>query len=245
MKTFLELCKGVCREGNIADGETAISTVVAQVGELNRVVNYVKQAWVEIQNRHQHTGLNWRWLHSEFELTTVASTDAYAYGDAAVEDSIAAAAITRFRNWNVKDYDDPPKIYLQSSGIGSQTYLTFLDWVSFKHLYKLGTQNTTEGYPAHITINPRNQIVLGPIPNGIYIVTGDYQKSAQILSGDADEPELPEDFEDVIMWRALAKHALRTNAPETLTMAEEWYATYMGQLEQDQLAEIPIGAPLA
>jgi hypothetical protein len=243
MKTFLQQCQGVCREAGLAGGEQAITTVIGQVGQNQRIVNYVIQAWVEIQSLHQQANLNWRWMHSQFTLTTVASQDAYAWDDAAIVDEITLASIVKWRNWNIKDYDNPPKIYLQSAGEGTEGFITYLDWKDFKYIYRVGSQ--PESFPAHVTINPQNKIVLGPIPDQVYILTGDYQKGTQIFAADADVPDLPEDFEDVIMYKALIKYALHANAAERLAAGEEGYSEYLGNLEDDQLARIEIGEPLA
>ena len=226
-----------------AGGESAIITTVGQTGQLGRIVNYVKQSWIEIQSRHQHSGQNWRWMRVGFTLTTVADQSEYTYSDAAIADDLTSAAISRFRNWMINNYDDPPKIYLTSSGVGGEAWLTYLDWNDFKYLYRIGTQNSM--FPAHITINPQNQIVLGPAPDAVYTVTGDYMRGAQIFSLDGDEPDLPEAFEDVIMYKALTKHGLQKNAVEVVTAGEDGAATYMGALEGDQLSEIPIGSPMA
>ena len=243
MKTFLQQCKGVCREARLSDGEGAIATVLAQSGQIQRIINYVIQSWVEIQNLHQQANLNWRWMHSQFEITTVASQDSYSWDDAAVTDEITTAAISRWRNWNIKDWDNPSTIYLTSAGEGTEGFLTYIDWKQFKYIYRTGTQ--PEAFPAHISINPQNQIVLGPIPDGIYTIKGDYQKGVQIFAADADVPELPEAFEDIIMYKALTKYGLHENAPECIVAAEDGYHTYLGALEADQLAEIEIGEPLA
>jgi hypothetical protein len=243
MKTFLQHCKGVCREAGLAGGETAITTTIAQRGQVERIINYVIQSWTEIQSLHQSANLNWRWMHSQFELTTVASQDQYSYDDAALTDEISTAAIDRWRNWNIKDWDNPPTAYLTSAGEGTEGFLTYIEWKQFKYIYRTGTQ--PEGYPAHITINPQNQIVLGPIPDDIYTIKGDYQKGVQLFALDGDVPELPEAFEDVIMFKALTKYGLHANAPERVVAGEDGYHTYLGYLEADQLAEIEIGEPLA
>jgi len=239
----LEHCKNVCREANVAGGENAITTTVGQTGHLGRIVNYVKQAWIEVQNLHQHTGLSWRWMRVGFTLTTVDSQAEYSYGDGAIVDDLTATQIARFRNWMIKDYDDPPKIYLQSAGEGTEGWLTYIDWNDFKYLFRIGTQN--DAFPAYITINPQNQIVLGPTPNGVYVISGDFMRGAQVFQADNDVPDLPESFEDVIMYRALSKYGLNRNAIEAITAGEDGYATYLGALEGDQLSEIPIGHPMA
>jgi len=243
MKTFLEQCKDVCREAGLAGGELAIDSVTGQTGQVGRIVAYVRQSWLEVQNLHQHSGLYWRWMRSEFELTTVASQDIYAYGDAAVQDvQDTPAAITRFRNWMIRDYRNPPRIYNQASGIGSQSYLTYVDWDDFRLWYRMGQQNPS--FPVHITINPQNKIVLGPSPNDVYVINGDYMKAAQVLTANDDMPDLPESFQEVIMYKALSKYGVQKNASESIVAGEDGAATYLGALEGDQLSEIPIGSPL-
>ena len=103
MKTFLQHCQGVCREAGLAGGETAMTTVLGQKGQIQRIINYVIQSWVEIQNMHQLANTNWRWMHSQFTLATVADQDSYAFDDAAILDELTLTAIARWRNWNIKD----------------------------------------------------------------------------------------------------------------------------------------------
>jgi hypothetical protein len=244
MKTFLQLCQAVCREAAVANGESAITTTVGQIGQLGRIVEYVRQAWLEIQTRHQHSGLHWRWMRSNFEITTVADQDSYAFNDAAVQDVRGTAEdITRFRNWMIQDWEDPPRIYLQSAGVGTQTFMTYMPWNDFKYLYRIGTQNPSQ--PIHVSISPDNKLVVGPKPSGIYVINGDYMKGVQRFTANDDTPDLPEDFEDAIVFLALIKYGLQKNAAEAITMGEDSYATYIGALEGDQLSEIYVGGPLA
>jgi hypothetical protein len=243
MKTFLEHCQGVCREAGIAGGEQALTSVLSQTGQIGRIVNNVRQVWIELQNKHFSAGLYWRWMRSDFTLTTVASQGQYAYGDAAIIDVFTGAAITRWRNWMFKDDDIPAKRYLTASGAGTEGWLIYMDYDDYRTIYEIGTQ--TEGPPAHITITPQNKIALGPIPDDIYTINGVYMKGAQSFAANSDVPELPESFEDVIMWKALSRHGLQKNASEIITLGEDGAATYMGDLEGDQLSEIAIGGPLA
>ena len=239
MKTYLEICKGVCREASIASGESAITSVAANTGQLQRIV-------ANVQHMHQHSGLYWRWMRREFTLTTVSGTSKYAFDSSAIKDtteSLPGTAVSRFRNWLIKSYSDPVKIYLTSSGVGGEGWLTYMDWNEFKYIYKTGTQNSA--MPSVITIDPQNKIQIGPVPNDIYTITGDFMLSAQVLLNDGDMPDIPVDFEDLIMWKALSRHGLQKNASELVVIGEDSAATYLGQLESDQLSEIPIGVPLA
>lgn len=238
MSTFLQLCQAAVRECRISpDPTTALSTTSGQVGQLGRIVNHVIQAWTEIQAAHS----NWRWMRSTFTLSTTADDGSYAYTDCT--DSISAATISRFRRWILDDYEDPPKIYLSDTGVGGETFLTWITWEQFKVLYQFGTQ--TSQFPAHISVDPNNNIRLGPAPNDTYVVTGDYQKSAQVLSDDADTPDLPTEFENVIVYRAMEKHALSGPKPELLARADREGGRLYRALENDQLPEIRLGGPLA
>ena len=114
MSTFLQICKNVSRECNISGGDTVPTAVTAQTGELQRVVKWVEQAYKELQEKY----LDWRWMRVGFTVNTVSGTDSYAYGT--VTDILTSAAITRFSHWRLFDENDPPKIYLTSSGVGTE-----------------------------------------------------------------------------------------------------------------------------
>jgi len=106
--TFLQLVQRLRQETAYAD--SGPSAVTSQTGAHLRAVNWVIEAWNEIQNRHA----NWRWLRADFTFNTSASTEEYAYGS--VTDVAASAVITRFKSWLIKDPRNPPRCYLTASG---------------------------------------------------------------------------------------------------------------------------------
>ena len=231
MSTFLELCVDVRREcGITGSGPLAVTN---QSGELARVVEWTAAAYTLIQNRHN----NWRWLRSSFTLPTVDGTDSYAY--TSCTDTGTSAAITRFRRWYPHDF----KIYLTSAGSGTEHWLLYQQWDDFRSVYKVGTQN--EGYPAWVAINPTNRIVLGPIPDAVYTVAGDYQKSAQTLAADSDEPEMPADFHQLIVFEAMRKYAAFNGASEVWAHAKDEASRLWQELRQDQLPPSGYGDPIA
>jgi len=226
MSTFLELCQDAAREVGIP-GVGPVTTI-NQTGQLGDIVRWVKNSYKEVQNRN---GGHWRFLRHGFTLTTADSDDTYAFGDAV--DSTTASAITRFSQWRFADRAAPPTIYLQSAGVGTQNWLIYSQWEPFKQIYKISTQ--VDSYPAHITVDPQDQILLGPVPNGIYVVTGEYWRSAQILALDADVPEMPVQFHDLITWYAIENYGYLEAAPEVLARAKQKKRTFMRQLEANQL----------
>ncbi len=236
MSTFLELCQVTAREVGIPG--VGPLTTVGQEGQLGDIVRWVKDAYIEIQNRN---GGHWRFLRHGFTLDTVDSDDTYSFGDAV--DSTTASAITRFSQWRFADRTAPPTIYLKSSGIGTQNWLIYAEWEPFKQIYRISTQ--VDSYPAHITVDPQDQIVLGPVPNGIYVVTGEYYRSAQVLTADAEVPEMPVQFHKLIVYYALEEYGYLESATEVIARAAKKKRSYMRQLEANQIARFGKARQLA
>jgi hypothetical protein len=228
MSTFLQLCQDARREGAMAAG-TGPASVLNQTGELERIVAWIKNSWIEIQGRSQV----WKWMRSPFTFNTVASTNAYAFG--AVTDSRLAAIITRFSRWWPLDQDGESNVlcYLTSVGVADQQYLSYLDWAPFKHLYLRGSQ--TNNRPVHFTVDPQDRLLLGPNPNAVYTVTGEYQMSAQVLAADGDTPEMPAQFHQLIVYRAMEKYAGYRSAPEVMARGVSEGNRMLRALEGNQL----------
>lgn len=229
--TFLELVQEAYRESGASGTEPSV--VTGLTGEPNRFVNWVRLEWAKIQLRSP----NWKWMRRSFTLPTVASTDAYAFS--ACTDTTTAAAIARFGRWYENDF----KIYLTSSGVGTEGWLTYEQWDTFKRVYKIGTQN--EGFPSLISIDPARRLVFGPTPNAIYTVSGDYHLAPQTLAANGDEPEMPEQFHDLIWQGAVRRYAAFEGAPEVWAEMKDQHSTLMRSLEQDQLPPVNFGNPLA
>lgn len=239
MSTYLQLCQGVCREAGIAQGEAAISAVTGNSGDLQRIVKWVAGEWVEIQNMH---GGSWRWLRRTASVNTTASDGEYEYGD--FTDATDAAVISRFNRWSIENPRDFAKCYLTSGGQGSEYWLNFIPWNDFKSIYKIGSGASVTGAPAHITIDPNNNIHLGPIPDDTYTITLDYYMSPQSLSANSDTPECPSQFHDVIMWKAVARYGYYKLKKEAIASGEAKSSKLLRQMQMNQMPRIALGAPL-
>ena len=236
MSTYLELAQRVRQECRLAG--TGPAAVTGQVGELADIVHWTSQAYVEIQNRHSG---KWRFLRRTFTLPVSSGDDTYEYGDATDDD--LGGPIARFSAWRFNDRLDPPKIYLTSGGVGGQRWLIWTPWEAFKRVYKIANQST--GAPVHITIDPQDRIVVGPTPNDSYTITGDFYRSAQVLAADSDEPEMPSQFHDLIVYRAMRKYAFAESAQEILERAEMEGKPLMRQLDNNQGPGMKLAGPFA
>lgn len=234
---FLKIAQRARQECGIPG--TGPSAVTGQTGELKRIVDWCAQAYTDIQNRHLSEPC-WRWLRHGFTLSTTTDDDTYAYTDAT--DDTSSAAISRFSHWRLDDCYDPPKIYLTSSGVGTQTWMTWLPWEDFKTIYRRGTQNSS--YPIHITVDPQNNLVVGPKPNGAYTINGDFYRSAQELAADGDTPEMPSQFHTLIVYMAMQEYGYFESAPEVLARGKEKAGNMMRDLELNQLPKMRMWEPL-
>jgi len=237
MSTNLQLCQDLSRECDISGGDTVPAAVTDQVGELQRVVNWISQAWTEIQNRHT----NWRWMRVGFTVNTTSGDGSYAFGDCT--DDLTSSAISTFSRWLVDDEEDPGKIYLSSGGVGTQTWLTYANWNDFKSIYRIGTQNNA--YPIHVSIDPQDNLIIGPKPNDIYVIKGDFQRGEQSFAANSDTPDMPSRFHKLIVYEAMKKYGFFESASEILARSNYEANKLMRQLEANQLPDLPVGGPMA
>ena len=228
---FLELAQKLRQQ--TVDSGTGPSTVISQTGEAGRFVAWVADAWTELQQAND----DWLWMRKSFSVDTVAADGAYAYTDCT--DTVTAVAIARFARW----YRDSFKAYLSASGVGVEYPLTWLEWERFRRLYRYGTQ--TDGQPAHVSMDPTQAFVLGPKPDAVYVVSGDYQLGPQTLALDADTPEMPSRFHLLIMYEAMAKYGGNRIAPEAMVRAVAEGGRLRAALERNQLPPLTFGGPLA
>lgn len=230
---FLELAQKVASKSGTISG-IAPTTVVGQTGRLGKIVAIVNDAWQQIQN-HRNA---WKWMRAEFSgKETIADTARY---------TASAWALTRFRAWIIDDAKgyQPVSLYLQSAGVATEAPIRFIPWEQWRAQYGRGSHDANQ--PGEYTVSPANELCLGPTPNAVYIVAGEYRKSNQTLSANDDIPEMPADFHDLIWQYALEILAGDDEAPTAFANARTARGPMVYALERDQLPEVVIGCgPLA
>jgi hypothetical protein len=230
--TFLELCQRVAEEGDIG----TVSTVEAQTGETARVVRWVKNAYRDICRKRP----DWHFLRSAFTLSTIANQQAYLITACDDNDALSTdMTVAGFRDW----WTDSFRIYRQSSGVATQGEIPFTDYFSFRSQWMIRTHSSTQ--PNEFTVRVRDKaILLGPTPDAVYVVTGEYQRHAPDLDEDTDEPLFPEAFHELIVWWALVFYGGFEGDAGLYTHAQNEKNRIYGELELDQLPEICMAGPL-
>ena len=231
---FLSIVARVVQETSIAN--TGPATVIDQKGDIAKAVSWTADEYVELQNK-----ILWRWLRERFTLNTTAGIDTYAPSLAISEDT--GQAISRFKRWRINDIRNQPRCYLATGNIRNATRLSYISWDDFRDIYI--TQQSTDSQPSHITIDPQDNIVLGPAPNAEYVVVGEYHKSAQVLTENDDVPELPADYHMLLVYLAMEDKGFFDSAGEIIARAQKKQNVLMRQLIAEQGPVIRQAGPLA
>jgi hypothetical protein len=227
MSTRLELCVDLRRESGIAGvGPTA---TIGQVGEYARVVEWIDAAYEAVQSLH---GGRWKFLRTEFSFPTIAATANYTK---------AAAGLTELGTWK----DDTLRCYLTATGVADKQEIEYVPWDEFRYVCGRGSSSTLTGRPRIFSIKPDNSVTFWPMPDAVYTVTGEYFKRPQVMSANDDEPLIPQEFQPIIVWKALMYYGAYTGADEKYSHGQNEYKAVLHKLVRHQLERVSYGAPLA
>jgi hypothetical protein len=239
--TFLELANRIASDSGTASGETSISTVVGQTGRLAKIVRWTNEAWRHIQNAHKM----WRWMEGRFYVDLQSGIEKYA--GSVCYDAETLALTTRFGSWictGDAGTEGRFKLYDTTIGLTDAGRLRYLPWKDFDEI--LRNTGASNNKPQIFTIDPQDKLAFAPIPDSNnYRVIGPYRKNAQTLSVDADTPELPSDYHDVIVSVGLHFLGTHDEAPTQIPLWELRKNRDFCRLEQDQLPQFGFAGPLA
>lgn len=236
MSTYLQLVQDLALESGTFPA-SSITTLVGATGRPAKLAGWVKKAWVNIQNQHQ----DWLWMRTEPAVATLTINTARYLGPG----SSPHFGLTRWGSW-VEDTADlmPVSLYDNSIGVSDEGVL---EQIEYEVWYDKWGRNTHEANrPIEWAISPAGELCLGPKPDAAYKLRFMYQKSPQVLSADADTPEMPTRFHDLITWEAM--RLLQTH--DGNFNAKQFYMPEMvemhSHLTREQLPAIGLGGgPIA
>jgi hypothetical protein len=235
--TFLEIVQMTVQQTGTIQGVKP-TAVTGQQNRLKLIVDYVREAYIDIQNAHR----TWHWLNSRFTGPITVSSQRYAYDT--FSDQVSGDPITRFSEWAIQynGGDKSISCYKTSIGTDDEGAVQWLDWDRFYDTQLRGVR--TPGRPHFYSIDETGQLMVSPIPDDTYTLRGRYIKSPQILAADGDIPEMPTQFHTVIKDAALQYVEGFDEGPRIpvvrLRMLPNW-----SMLEMHQLPRITWGTPLA
>ena len=222
---FLALAKRLRQECGATGTD---NTVVNATGEWSRLVNWIITAWEDIQNDQP----NWLWMRKDFTFNTTPNKGEYSV--------VTDLGITDFAEWRKGSF----RLYLSDAGIGNELLIPYRNYEAFRDYYLLASRRLLSSRPTEITVSPTQSLILGLMPDNVYVVSGQYQKNSVLLAADTDTPDLPSRFHMVIVYRAMMSYGGFDAANEVYARGEKEYKKMMNELELSQLPSITRGGSL-
>lgn len=206
MSTFLQLVVDLHRESGAAG--QAPSTVVGQRGEYNRLVNWIKDADLYIQDLYE----NWKFQRSSYSEETLVGNNALP----TVQDAA----------W----YDEKTFKIIEEG----ETQENLIEVVEYDAI-KSEIRDTASGVPYRVIIMPDNTLEVDPVPDGAHTIKCDYYRNAVEMTGNGDVSVIPERFHKAILGYALILYANYENAAEIMRRGETTFGQQISRLENSQL----------
>lgn len=208
----------------------ALTTITGLTGESLRFLDWINAAWVDIQTAHE----DWQFMRQPLQFNTVTSQWQYTPTEVGVG--------ATFANWKRDSF----RASSVGANYGDEQLLNFMEWNTFRNLYQYANMRNTTARPVVVTIVPPSKnLGLGAIPNQPYVIVGEYYRKPTEFTTATQEPDLPERFHPMIVYRAMMFYAGYEAATEVYQRGELEFKRLMNRLEIDQLPDLISGPPLA
>lgn len=268
---FLDLCRRAAVECGVASNSaiaTALPTVVSATGSLGRIVNWVSDAWTDIQ---MDMDGSWDWMRSSNVLgqgvsfPTFSGVPSYPVGTGfrtvgidpeifghwdresfrnyTTANSSPIWAIDGFGNPVLDGSGNPVMVSAHGGPYGNdEVFMEEISFDAWRDGYMFGAQRSVRTRPYVIAVGPDQSLNLGPPPNSNYTVTGDFFVAPTDMVADADIPiGLPKRFYMLPVYRAMIKYGGYEAAPEVSQRGTEENAGMYSQLTMARAPRISWG----
>lgn len=261
---YLQICQRAAVECGAASNSAITqvmptTTVAALPSNLGRIVNWVNDAWTDVQMDSDE----WEWMRSSNILgrgvafRTVTGQVSYPLGlgggdfssDFSSDFTVAGAAVgvdvdafgkwdrDTFRCFTTVTSSDFTSDFTSDFGgdfalFGNdEMFLDEIPYDRWRNGYMLGAMRRVRTRPYVIAVGPDQSLCLGPPPNGNYTITGDYWVAPSEMVDDGDIPVgLPTRFHMLIVYRTMCKYAGYESAPEVFERGSQEGAGMFAQL---------------
>lgn len=202
--TYLELCQSLAKETGFSTGLAKPTTVIGQTAEELAMVEWIAQAWTDIQTARGTWKFMWA---NDFAKDTVIGASLL---------DMSAESVGRFDEETFTSYET-------AVGTSDRTYIHFEPWYNAKtYIKEIDTSTNVE--PSIITRQPDGDLNLIYPADKIYTIEADYYRKAQLFAADADVPTgLPVEYHMAIVYKALFDYGAFQDAVEQMTRSDNRY----------------------
>lgn len=227
---FLQLCQRVVLDCGVAG---TLATTVGQIGSFGRVVNWVGEAWEDLQTQRD----DWEFLRSSnlegngISFTTVAGQSVYPLGSGA---GTVGVTFNNFGKWAQETF----RCQVTAQGHVTEVPMDWIPYDIWRDVYQLGAMRDVDTRPVVMAIGPDKSICVAPPSDGTYTVTGDFYTAPTVMAADTDIPAgLPPRFHMLIVYDAMDRYADYESAPEVSNRAAKGRARILPVFEATYLPD--------
>lgn len=229
---YLQLIQRLKRESGRSGGPPAGVSVLA--GDDINLANWIGDFWLRVQRRR----MDWAWMRKTATGALVIDQQGYALADLVAPEVVTAAPLAR---WH--DETDHYAPWLRDTVNGERRALRWLPYEQFEASFIFTA--VPSGEPMYWSVAPDKRLLLGPTPNRDDVeLTAVYWKAPTGLALDADTPDMPEQFHELLIWGALLDVAQFDAAPEVEVRARRNLRMAWNDLIDDQAPKVGLGGAL-
>ena len=233
MATWLSLSKDVGRDTGTLPNWSSLTSVLAADGASERaqkIGQWVNEAWRNIQLERE----DWFWMRADFTSALIINQQSYA-------PTAAPFSLSRFGDWHEDDpYGfGPISIYDPAEGVTDQGELAQIHYLDWQRKWNRGSHDADR--PVDWAVAPNGDLVVGPKPDKAYVIKGFYQKSPQEFAANADVPEMPVRYHNLIKWEAIRLLRIAGAGWDEMSAAAQEIRRLKDALLREQLPEIRLG----
>jgi hypothetical protein len=228
---FLALCQRLRRKCRVAgSGPTAVT---AQSEEYSRLVDWVNEAWMLIQRKHEQ---DWLFMRASCSANTINGQANYGAGEFNLTD-LGRFAVNYANG-------DTFRVYSTSGGIASETFMEVIDYDDWRDRFLIGALRSSYMRPDTVAIGPDGSLYCGPIPSAGWTIVGDYYRAPSEMVAANDTPSLPSQYHMAIVYRAMMLYGASEAAQEVYVEGENSFDQIMREIERTQLPRIRLAGSL-
>lgn len=219
---FLQICQRFVRESRISRSATPLPpTVLNQSGQMQMVVDWVADAWVDLQTLHD----DWRFMRRTAQFDLIQGQSEYTPQQCGIEPE-------EFGHWAPKTFRN----YVTSVGLSSEIPMSYLSYDCWRDTYQYGAMRTSQSRPNVVTVMPNNNLGVSFTPVDGYSMIGDYYVAPVRMETDEEIPALPIQHNFMlIVYEAMVAYGYSEIAPERLERAKIKRRELLAKLRKDQL----------
>ena len=197
---YLELVQKTVLYAPIAGkGPADVENLANEPREYQLVVQWIRDAWHQVQNSRR----DWKWMQRASQFSTQIGKNIYTLADIAATDP----EVARLRRWYRNDFR-------QVQGESEDRPVNYMQEALYERRYS-NKPPSTQGHPIALTIRERDLAVwLYPMPDDVYPIHMRYALRASELVKNTDVPEMPEEYHELLVWKAIEQFGYYHNAVE-------------------------------